>query len=143
MTKNEIQQAFDELNAKYVHALKKLMQVYTLLDETKGKEVVVPISSESERRYINKINQLQHKITELESTPPTEVERPSTGDMKETARLLAASEFNKEDLTQKEIFDILVKQSADEVNKTLGFWAVPLPTASSDNNDKPRYTRKT
>lgn len=143
MKKNEIQQAFNDLNAKYIRALKELMRVYTILDDEKSREVVVPVSSEAERRYINKINQLQHKIDELTSAPPTEIEKPSTGDMKEAARLLAASEFNKEDLTQKEIFDILIKQSEDEVNKTLGFWAVPLPTSSPDDNDKPRYTRKT
>ena len=52
------------------------------------------------------------------------------------------SDFNKEDLSEKEIFDILQKLSEDEVNKALGFWAVPLPSEDNDTPNKPRYTSK-
>jgi hypothetical protein len=58
---------------------------------------------------------------------------------------MAASELNKEDLTEKEIFDILMKSSQEEVNTKLGFWAVPLPKTDDNDNDDPstRYRIKT
>jgi hypothetical protein len=76
---------------------------------------------------------------------PVEIEKPSSGDLREAARLMATSELNKEDLTEKEIFDILMKSSQEEVNTKLGFWAVPLPKTDDSDNDDPstRYRIKT
>jgi hypothetical protein len=98
---------------------------------------------------------LKKKVAELESRPaeivekeivvekqvvvekevPVEVERAATGDLRQAARLLAASELNKEDLTADEIFNILKKGSDEDVKRKLGFWAIPLP-----KNDEPTNT---
>ena len=121
MKKNEIKQAFDQLTQKYMNALLELQNLQKLL-ESNPTEIFIETPSK-----------------------PIEVEKPASGDLREAARLLCQSEFNKEDLSEKQIFEILMKQSREEVNRTLGFWAVPLPLADTDNNnnsDKPRYTRK-
>ena len=77
------------------------------------------------------------KIVEVEKTVevPVEVEKAATGDLREAARLLAYIEFNKEDLTTDQIFEMIQKSSADEVKRKLGFWAVPLPKDDISNND--------
>lgn len=62
--------------------------------------------------------------------------------MREAARLLAFSEFNKEDLTTEQIFEMLQKSSADEVKKKLGFWAVPLPKSEEKDTPNKRYIGK-
>jgi len=78
------------------------------------------------------------KIVEVEKIieKPVEVEKAATGDLREAARLMAASELNKEDLTENEIFELLQKSSEDDVRKKIGFWAMPLPKDddSKDNN---------
>lgn len=94
MKKDEIQKAFDELNAKYLYVLKRLQKAYKLLDE-KPETVTV--------------------------------EKAATGDLREAARLLATSEFNKEDLSEDEIYQMLKSQSEEEVKRKIGFWAMPLP----------------
>lgn len=104
MKQNEIQKAFDDLNAKYLYALKKLQKAYSMLEEK-----------------------------------PDTVEKAATGDLLEAARILATSEMNKEDLSQEEIYDMLRKGSEEEVKRKIGFWAMPLPTDTDDdenNTDK-------
>ena len=118
MKQSEIQKAFDDLLKKYHSVLQKLHDTQDLLEQ-KPKEVIV----EGPRR-------------------PVTIEKPATGDLREAARLLTKSDFNKEDLSEKEIFDILTKLSEEEVNTTLGFWAVPLPTHENTTDTKPRYSRK-
>lgn len=118
MKQSEIQQAFDDLLKKYHSVLQKLHDAQLQLEE-KPKEVIV----EGPRR-------------------PVAIEKPASGDLREAARLLTKSDFNKEDLSEKEIFDILTKLSEEEVNNTLGFWAVPLPTGDDTTQDKPRYVGK-
>ena len=44
------------------------------------------------------------KIVEVDREVPVEVERASTKDLREAARLMARSELNKEDLAEEEIF---------------------------------------
>ncbi len=107
MKKNEIQKAFDELNAKYLYALKRLQDAYRLLEEK-----------------------------------PDSIEMAATGDLKEAARLLATSELNKEDLTEKEIYDMLQKSSEDEVRRKIGFWAMPLPNDGNDDDTQKVYIGK-
>jgi len=180
MTLNEIQQAFNELNAKYLLALKKLQEAYRLLDErpsvvekevpvekivevvdntkveqltrdnlalknkilelekTYKREVVMPISSQQEKMYIDKINQL----TEQLKKKPEVIERESSKDLKRAAKLMAKSEANKEGYTEDEILELLKKSDQDIVNKQLGFWAVPLPTGDTDDNTSKRYLKK-
>ena len=79
-------------------------------------------------------DKLLEKIIEkiVEKEVPVEVEKPSSGDLKEAARLMAISELNKEDLTETEILDMLQKSSEDDVQRKLGFWAVQLPKSDED-----------
>lgn len=117
MKRNEIQQAFNELNAKYLLALKKLQEAYRLLDE---------------------------KPSVVEKEVPVEVERAATKDLREAARLMAKSTLNKEDLSEEEIYSILQKSSDDDIKRKLGFWAVPLPKkdSSADAEVSKRYIGK-
>ena len=81
------------------------------------------------------------KIVEVEK--PVEVERAASGDLHEAARLLANSEFNKEDLSTDEIFAQLQKVSEDEVRNRMGFWAMPLPHNDTDTDSTNiKYTAK-
>lgn len=87
------------------------------------------------------------KIEELEqrlAVKPSVVEKANANNLIEAARIMSESEFNKEGYTEEEILNMLTKTSEEEVNRTLGFWAIPLP---KDDNDKPdpdnlRYTTK-
>ena len=72
------------------------------------------------------------KIVEVEKEVPVEVEKEASGDLKEAARLMAQSEFNKEDLSERQIFKMLQKSSEEEVKKKIGFWAMPLPTDNAN-----------
>jgi hypothetical protein len=53
------------------------------------------------------------------------------------------SDLNKEDLSAKAIYDMMIKTSESEVHGKAGFWAVPLPKAD-DPKPAPnkRYTTK-
>jgi cell division GTPase FtsZ len=134
MNSNQVQLAFENLLKKYETVLIKLKHAQEQVPEVR--EVVMPLSSKAERMYIDKIRLMEQQLKTLkeESAPSSNLE--------EAARLLVNSDFNKEDLSEKEIFDILQKLSEDEVNKALGFWAVPLPSEDNDPSDKPRYTSK-
>lgn len=57
-------------------------------------------------------------------------------DLKKTAHVLANSEFNKEDLSEDEIYAMLKKSSAEDVKRKMGFWAVPLPNKSDLDDNK-------
>ena len=81
------------------------------------------------------------KIVEVEKEIPVEVEKEASGDLKEAARLMAQSEFNKEDLSERQIFKMLQKSSEEEVKKKIGFWAMPLPT--DDANVSPTNKKYT
>ena len=97
------------------------------------------------KKYINELEQVVNKqpeIVEKIVEVPVEVEKAATGDLKHAARLLAQSEFNKEDLTVDQIFEILQKSSEDEVRKKIGFWAVPLPKQDPLNTTDKRYIGK-
>lgn len=115
MTPNEIQQAFNELNAKYLFALKKLQEAYRLLDE---------------------------KTSVLEKEVPVEAERAAAKDLREAARLMAKSTLNKEDLSEEEIYNILQKSSDDDIKHKLGFWAVPLPKQDTQTITNKKYIGK-
>lgn len=93
-------------------------------------------------QVVNKQPEVVEKIVEVQVEVPVEVEKAATGDLKHAARLLAQSEFNKEDLTVDQIFEILQKSSEDEVRKKIGFWAVPLPKQDPSNTTDKRYIGK-
>ena len=80
-------------------------------------------------------------VTEFVDAKPEVIEKESTKDLHEAARLMAQSEFNKEDLSEKQIYNILLKESEEEVKKKIGFWAMPLPTDPEQPTNK-KYTGK-
>ena len=99
-----------------------------------GKERVVVRTDNS------KIEQLEQQL----AVKPSVVEKANANNLIEAARIMSESEFNKEGYTEEEILNMLTKTSEEEVNRQLGFWAIPLP---SDEKDKPdpdnlRYTTK-
>lgn len=153
---HKIKQLTAELKAKPKEIIKEVTVVEHVPKEIHVEVVNKEVEDEL-RRQIKKLEKelakkpkeiikevVKEKIVEGPRRP-IEIEKASTGDLREAARLMAASELNKEDLTEKEIFDILMKSSQEEVNTKLGFWAVPLPKADDDNNDNPstRYRIKT
>lgn len=99
-----------------------------------GKEVVVVRTDNS------KIEELEKKL----AVKPTVVEKANANNLIEAARIMSESEFNKEGYTEEEILNMLNKTSEEEVNRQLGFWAIPLPTDEDDNQDPDnmRYTTK-
>ena len=72
------------------------------------------------------------------------VELPNTGDLRTAATLIANSEMNADDLSTNEILTMLQQISEEDVNKQLGgFWAVPLPNdTDNDDTDTNYVTRK-
>ena len=54
--------------------------------------------------------------------------------------MVAASEFNKEDLSEEELYRMLQRQSEDEIKKKIGFWAMPLPVDDSNDDSKSNKT---
>lgn len=64
--------------------------------------------------------------------------KEETDELADTARIIANSEFNKEDLTEKEIRDILSRGDKQQ----LGFWAMPLPAPDEDEIPDKKYIGK-
>ena len=54
---------------------------------------------------------------------------------------MSNSELNKEDLSEDDIYDMLIKMSEEEVKKKIGFWAMPLPKDGTSSANK-TYTTK-
>jgi hypothetical protein len=117
--------------------------------EVPGPERVVRVeSSEGVQRLNKEIATLQNELKQLKSKEPeivekivekiiekeipVEVEKPASGDLKVAAHLMSMSELNKEDLTEKQILEMLQKSSDEEVKRKLGFWAVQLPKTDVD-----------
>ena len=46
------------------------------------------------------------------------------------------------DLTEAQLFDMLTKQSEDEVQRKIGFWAMPLPTDETKEPTNKKYLGK-
>ena len=106
------------------------------------KEVVVPLASEQERKYIQQIQALENTIQDINSKEPEVIEKASNNDLREAARLMAQSEFNKEDLSEDDIYKLLVKSSEEDVKKKIGFWAMPLPKDTDKPDVNKRYLGK-
>ena len=111
--------------------------------EVPGPERVVTKANPADAGLRRENKQLKSRIEELELQKEkiVTVEKEATGDLKEAARLLAASEMNKEDLSEGQIFKLLQKSSEEEVKKKIGFWAQPLPTPDKPETNK-RYIGK-
>jgi len=136
MNRDEIQQAFNKLNAKYLLALKKLQAAYLLLeDNAQLKKTILELQNQ-----LNSKPQTVEKIVEVEVEK--QVSNSNTNNFNSVARLLVNSEFNKEDLSVEEIEKALEKFSEDEVKKRMGFWAVPLPKDSITTDTTKRYIGK-
>jgi hypothetical protein len=54
--------------------------------------------------------------------------------LREAAKMVAASDFNKEGYSEEELYEMLQKASEEDVKKKIGFWAMPLP--NDDSNDE-------
>ena len=134
--------------------VEKIVEVVKEVEVPGPERVVVRTDNTKIDKLTNTNNRLKNRITDLEKEVnkqpeiiekevPVEIEKPASGDLKEAARLMAQSEFNKEDLTEKQIFDMLQKTSEEDVKKKIGFWAMPLPKSDTDNKDtNKRYIGK-
>jgi hypothetical protein len=112
-----------------------VQKIVTLVKENNGlKEQIKKLESAKPVETVVEVEKIVEKIVEVDREVPVEVERASTKDLREAARLMARSELNKEDLAEEEIFSLLQKASEADVKKRLGFWAVPLPK-SGDQTD--------
>lgn len=54
--------------------------------------------------------------------------------LREAAKMVAASDFNKEGYSEAELYDMLQKASEEDVKKKIGFWAMPLPNDDDDED---------
>ena len=90
------------------------------------------------------VEKIVEKIVKIPGEKPDVIERAPTKDLREAARIMAMSEFNKEGFSEEEIFNMLQKSSEEDVNKQLGgFWAIPLPTDQEEIDEtQTRYQKK-
>jgi len=119
--------------------------------EVPSKQRIVKVeNTDKVNELLIEISALRQENTNLKMTPPqviekevpVEVEKAATGDLREAARLMANSELNKEDLTEKEILELLQKSSEEEVRKKIGFWATPLPKSDDEPDINKTYITK-
>ena len=93
-------------------------------------------------KYQYALERLEEAYERLGEKPEV-VESPASGDLREAARLMSKSELNKEDLSEEEILNLLVKSSQEETVNKVGFWAMPLPTDTEANSSvNTRYLGK-
>ena len=116
---------------------KKLKQKNLVLE----KEIQELKKRKPEVKIVEKEVIVEVPVTEFIDSKPEVIEKESSQDLHEAARLMAQSEFNKEDLSVSQIYKMLLKESEDEVKKKIGFWAMPLPTDSQQPTNK-KYTGK-
>ena len=116
---------------------KKLKQKNLVLE----KEIEELKKREPEVKIVEKEVIVEVPVTEFVDTKPEVIEKEASQDLHEAARLMAQSEFNKEDLSVSQIYKMLLRQSEEEVKKKIGFWAMPLPTDSQPPTNK-KYTGK-
>ena len=136
-----------EVIKETVRIVEKEVQGPERIVEVPGPERIVERVVEVPGRERVVVRTDNSKIEELEqrlAVKPSVVEKANANNLIEAARIMSESEFNKEGYTEEEILNMLTKTSEEEVNRTLGFWAIPLP---KDDNDKPdpdnlRYTTK-
>lgn len=92
-------------------------------------------------KYAHALEKLQEAY-ELIDKHVEAADAPATNELREAARLMSISEMNKEDLSEKEILDMLQKLSEEEVKGKMGFWAMPLPVDEDDDSTTTKYTGK-
>ena len=134
-----VDRVVEKIVEKPIEVIKEVEKLVQVEDTTKIDQLSKDNSALKSRiRDLEKEVSVQptivEKIVEVDREVPVEVERASTKDLREAARLMARSELNKEDLAEEEIFSLLQKASEADVRKRLGFWAVPLPK-SGDQTD--------
>jgi hypothetical protein len=142
-----------------------ITEVERIVEKQVPVEVIKTVEDTAKtNKLLADINILTNRILELENQDPVEkiieverivekevpvdrfieVEKAASGDLKTAAQLLASSEFNKEDLSEKEIYELLQKSSEDEVKRKIGFWAMPLPAGDGGNDiNNKKYKGKT
>lgn len=91
-----------------------------------------------EKKYLAALQEIDklHDLIEEDQHP---VEHNKQ--LRNAARLMSNSELNKEDLSEDDIYDMLIKMSEEEVKKKIGFWAMPLPKDGTSSANK-TYTTK-
>ncbi len=151
----EVQKIVEVEVPKEVEVIKEVERIVEKEIEVPGPERIVEVPG-PERLVVktdnSKIDELELQnqklsrvINDLEgqlNEKPKEVEKVASGDLKEAARLMAQSEFNKEDLSENEIFEMLQKSSEEDVKRKIGFWAMPLPKETDKPDTNKRYLGK-
>ena len=139
--KKDLQIALDDLWERYGNTLSMLDDALGRL-EKKPKEVIKEIEVE---KVIEKIVEVEVPVeVEKETVVTREVEVPGpervvekevevVAGLREAAKMVAASDFNKEGYSEEELYEMLQKASEEDVKKKIGFWAMPLP--NDDSND--------
>ena len=117
--------------------------VETTIYKDLGPERIVQVPG-PERLVVRTDNSRIEELEKQLAVKPSVVEKANANNLIEAARIMSNSEFNKEGWTEEEILNMLTKSSEEDVNRQLGFWAIPLPR---DEDDKPdpdnlRYTTK-
>ena len=129
--------AIDRLTAE-VEKLEKKLKIKPKVVE---KIVEVPVE-----KIVEVPVEIVREIEKVVEGPrrPKVIEKDATGDLLGAATLIANSELNVNDLSTDEVLTMLKELSEEEVNKQLGFWAIPLPKDGDEDqtDDKPRYFKK-
>lgn len=124
---------------KHILTLGEPVEVEKVVEVEKIVEVVDDSLQNEYNKLSSRFNTMKKQLSALQDTQTkvkeVQVEMPASGDLREAARLMSISEFNKEDLSEKEIFNILQDTSESEVKSKLGFWAVDYPKEDTSNID--------
>jgi len=87
-------------------------------------------------KYLQALRDLDNALDQLDNFQPVGIDPEQ--ELRSAASVMARSEFNKEDMSEEEIYEKLSQNSGPR-NK-IGFWAMPLPKDSSSPTMK--YTGK-
>jgi len=117
--------------------------VETTIYKDLGPERIVQVPG-PERLVVRTDNSRIEELEKQLAVKPSVVEKANANNLIEAARIMSNSEFNKEGWTEEEILNMLTKSSEEDVNRQLGFWAIPLPRDEDDKSDPDnlRYTTK-
>lgn len=108
----------------------------TVVEQIPVEKIVQVVNKEEEKKLRDRIQELEDLYEKTINTNKTEA------DFRNAARLMSSSEMNKEDLSEDEIYNLLVKSSEDEARRKMGFWAVPLPKNDDTEQTKTTFSTK-
>ena len=146
---NKLKAQIEDLNEQLKQQpTEKIVEVEKVVEVEKPIETIVEKIVEVEKIVQvtddEKINELATEVERLIRELDNEKTRNQNADSPiHMASILANSEFNKEDLSEEEILDLLQKSSEADVKRRMGFWAVPLPKQGDDNGaQSKKYIQK-